>query len=129
ESATRHALARAAAVEIDLIISGVLPSARRRGELSGITASQLQRERMLLRIESEQPRAITAHDRRGGGPLGVKQHVSQEAAQEEAAMAVGPVHHRRHAYRMRYQLIGSIGHSVTKCLPDCRTGRANLVQF
>jgi len=93
KSATRHALARAAAVEIDLVVTRLLSGACRRGELGGITAAQLQRERMLLRIESEQPGAITAHDRGSGDHLSVEQHLRREAAQEEAAMAIGPVHH------------------------------------
>jgi hypothetical protein len=48
---------------------------------------------MLLRVERQQPPALPAQDRSGVDHLGVQQDIGREAAQEEAAMVVGPVHH------------------------------------
>ena len=96
EGAARHALARTAAVEVDLVVAGLLAGARRCRELARLAAAQLQRHRVLFGIERQQSRAVAAHDRRRGDHLAVQQHIGREAAQEVAAMAVGPVHHRGH---------------------------------
>jgi hypothetical protein len=96
ESAARHALARTTAVEVDLVVTGLLAGARGRRQLARRAAAELQRNRMLLRIEREQPRTVPALDRRRRDHLGVEQQVRREAAQEVAAVPVGPVHHRGH---------------------------------
>ena len=94
EAALLHAVGRAADIEIDLVVAEVLADARRFGERRGIAAAELQRDRMLERVEAEQPRAVAAQHRAGGEHLGVDQRAAREQAMEEPAMPVGPFHHR-----------------------------------
>src|SRR2546430_17494862 len=86
EGAARHALARTAAVEVDLVVARLLAGARRRRQLARLAAAELQRDRMLLGIEGQQPRTIAVQDRRRRDHLGVEQHVRRETAQEIAAV-------------------------------------------
>ena len=64
ERAARHAIARATAVEIDLVVAGVFAGARRAGEIVRLAAAELQGDRMLFGIEassrSRSPRRIAA---------------------------------------------------------------------
>ena len=96
EGAAGHALAGAAAVEVDLIVARLFPGTRRGRELTRLAAAELQCEWVLCRVEGQQPCAVATQDRRRGDHLGVQQHIWREAAQEIPAMAVGPVHHRGH---------------------------------
>src|SRR5579862_3857186 len=112
EGTARDAVARAAAVEVDLVESRVLARARSGGEFAGFAAPELQCERMLLRIELEQPRPLTPQDRSCGDHLGVEQHVGGEPAEKIAAMTIGPVHHRsdRDPSVDGRRLCGTFGH-------------------
>ena len=58
EAARLHALGRTAAVEVDLVVAPALAQLRAVRELRGIAAAQLQRERMLGRIEVEMTRDV-----------------------------------------------------------------------
>ena len=57
ERARLHAVGRAADIEVDLVIAEIFADAGRLGELLRIGAAELQRHRMLRRIEAEQPLA------------------------------------------------------------------------
>ena len=111
EAAGLHALGRAAAIEIDLVVAPALAQLRARGELAGIAAAELQRERMLGRIEIEVMRDVAVRERAARDHLGVEPRVRRDQAQEEPAVPVGPVHHRRDAQSMR-QVIHSVDNFV-----------------
>jgi len=49
---------------------------------------------MFAGIISKQPRAIAVNDGAGGQHLGVELRTPRHQAMEDAAMPVGPVHHR-----------------------------------
>src|SRR6185312_5114076 len=98
ECAASDPVTGAPAVEVDLIVSRLLPCYRGNRELLRIATPELQRHRMLLRIERQEAVGIAADDRRGGDHLRIKERPWGEATQEITAVAVGPVHHRRNAY-------------------------------
>ena len=52
-----HTIARATDVQVDLVVAGGRTELRRRGELLGIGAAELERDRMLRGIEAQQPLA------------------------------------------------------------------------
>ena len=95
EAALLHALGRTADVEIDLVVAEIRADPRTVRERSRIGAAELQRHRMLGRIETDQPRAVAAQHRAGGHHLGIDQRAARQQAMEEPAMPVGPLHHRR----------------------------------
>ena len=101
EAARLHALGRAAAIEIDLVVAPALAESRAGGELAGIAAAELQRERMLGRVEIEVVRDVAVRERPARDHLGVEARARRDEAQEEPAVPVGPVHHRRDAEAMR----------------------------
>ena len=94
EAAFLHPVGRTADIEIDLVVAEVLADARRLRERFRIAAAELERHRMLERIEAEQPRAVAAQHRAGGEHFGIDQRPAREQAMEEPAMPVGPFHHR-----------------------------------
>ncbi len=91
-----HALGRAAAIEIDLVVAPALAKPRSVGELPRVAAAELQRDRVLGRIEIEVPRHVAMGERGRGNHLGVEARMRGNQAQEEPAVPVGPVHHRGH---------------------------------
>ena len=102
EAALLHAVGRAADIEVDLVVAEVRADARATAASAArIAAAELQRDRMLGRIEAEQPRAVAAQHRAGGHHLGVEQRAARQQAMEEPAMPVGPFHHRRDAEAAR----------------------------
>ena len=54
----------------------------------------MKRNRMFAGIEAEQPTAIAMNDGAGRQHLRVKPGTPRHQAMEDAAMPVGPVHHR-----------------------------------
>ena len=98
ERAAAHAIARAADIQVDLIVARRRPRARRGGELQRIAAAELQGERVFGRIMFEQAQRPPPHDRGGHDHLGVEQRVRGEQPVHEAAVAVGPIHHRGDAH-------------------------------
>ena len=97
ERAALDALARAAAVEVDLGVAPALAEAGARREVGRVAAAELQRHRLLDRIEVEMAGNVAVQQRAGRHHLGVEAGPRRQQAMEVAAMAVGPVHHRRHA--------------------------------
>ena len=94
ERARLDAVGRAADIEVDLAIAEALADARRLGELFRVGAAELQGERLLLRVEAEQPLAVAMDDGVGHDHLRVEQRMARQLAMEEAAVPVRPVHHR-----------------------------------
>ena len=97
ERAALDALARAAAVEVDLGVAPALAEAGARREVAGVAAAELQRHRLLDRIEVEMARDVAVQQRAGRHHLGVEARARRQQAMEVPAMPVGPVHHRRDA--------------------------------
>jgi hypothetical protein len=94
EAPPLHPVGRTPNVEVDFIVASLSTYARRSGKLAGIGAAKLQRHRMLARIKTQQPHAVTVQHRLGRHHLSVEQRVSRQLAMEHAAMPVRPVHHR-----------------------------------
>ena len=90
-----HTLARAAAVEVDLVVAPASGQTRAVREVVRFTAAQLQRDRMLHRIEVQMPRHVAMQQRTGGHHFGVEARAPGDEAVQDAAATVGPVHHRR----------------------------------
>ena len=74
EAAVLHPVRRTADIEIDLVIAEILADPRGGREIARIGAAELQRDRMLARVEAEQPRAVAMND--GAG----RQHLRVERA-------------------------------------------------
>ncbi len=109
-----HAVARTAEIEIDLVIAERLGNgcACRQGVRVG--AAELQRHRMLGRIETEQTLAVAAQHRAGRDHLGIKQGPPAQQPQEIAAMTVRALHHRRDGEPAVEPLSGRLlGHRAT----------------
>ena len=100
EPALLHAIGGAADIEIDLVVAKLGADARALCERRRVGAAELQRHRMLRRIEAEQARAIAPQHRARGDHLGVDQRTAREQTVEGPAMPVGPLHHRRDAEAM-----------------------------
>jgi len=88
-----HAIGRAADIEVDLVVAELGADASRSGQLRRLVATELQRDRMLVRAEAEQALAIAMQHRAGRDHLAVQARVRRQQAMEIAAMTVGPVHH------------------------------------
>jgi len=89
-----HPIAGAADVEIHLVVTRDLGELRARRQIARHTATQLQRQRMFALVVTQKPRRIAMQQRAGRHHFGVEQGVLGKLAQEEPAVAVGPVHHR-----------------------------------
>ena len=70
------------------------PIARARGQRARVGAAELQRHRMLGRIETQQPCPIAVQHRAGRQHFGVKQRPARQQPMEKPAVPVGPLHHR-----------------------------------
>ncbi|MNZ95583.1 hypothetical protein D3C78_1147430 [compost metagenome] len=92
-----HPVAGAADVEVHLVIAGFLGHPRAGRQLRRHAAAELQGQRMLGLVVAEIALAVAMQQRAGGDHLGVEQSLLRQQAQEEAAVAVGPVHHGRSA--------------------------------
>ena len=101
EASGLHAVGRTADIQIDLVVAEVRADARGAGQLVRITAAELEADRMLLRREAEHALAIAVKHRVRGHHLGVEERALRDQPQEIAAVAVGPLHHRRHAKAVR----------------------------
>ncbi len=88
-----HPITRAADVQVHFIVTGSLSHTRTGGQVGRNTAAQLQREWVLGFVVTQEALVVAVQDRAGGDHLGVEQGVLGEQAQEEPAVAVGPVHH------------------------------------
>ena len=92
-----HPVGRAAGIEVDLAVAELLADACRARQRRRVTAAELQRDWLLGRIETKQPRAIAVQHRAGGQHLGIKQCPPRQEPMQITAMPVGPLHHRRDA--------------------------------
>ena len=101
EAAVLHPVGRAADIEIDLVETEIGADARAVSKRARLAAAELQRQRMLGRIEPQQPRAVAVQHRAGGEHFGIEQCAARQQAMEEPAMPVGPFHHRRNGESMR----------------------------
>ncbi len=88
-------VAGATDVEVDLVVAGLFRQPRAGRQFRRHAAAQLQRQRVLAFVVAEEALAIAVQQRAGSDHLGVEQGVTGQLAQEEAAVAIGPVHHRR----------------------------------
>ena len=96
KSTTLHALGRAAAIEIDLVIPPLFAQLRAMRQVGRLTAAELQCDWMLLGIEHQVTSNIAMDQGAGGHHFGVEQGLARQKAVQIAAMAIRPIHHRRH---------------------------------
>src|SRR5471032_234052 len=94
ERALLHALGRAAAVQVDLVVAPLLAQPGGDGQVGRIAAAQLQGHRMLFVVEAQVALDVAVDQRAGGHHLRVQPGVARDLAVEQTAVAVGPVHHR-----------------------------------
>ena len=117
ETSALHPFGRAAAIEVDLVIAEIGADSRRLSESRRVRAAELQRHRMLGRIEAEQPLARTEHDGVRRHHFGVETRATRQQPVERPAAPVGPVHHRRDG---KAGDIGSHVRPYRRAHPDCR---------
>ncbi len=96
-----HAIGRAADIEVDLVIAVARADLRRFGEALRIAAAELEPDRMLLGREAEHALAIAVEHGLRRHHLGIEEGPPRDQPQEVAAVAVGPLHHRRDTEFMR----------------------------
>jgi hypothetical protein len=89
-----YSVAWATAVKIDLIVMIVASNLARLRQIRRVTATQLQRHRMLCFVHLQMPMGITIDNRTGSHHLGIQHCMLTNQAQEIATVAVSPVHHR-----------------------------------
>ena len=94
KGAALHPLAGAAAVQVDLVIAPLFTQARAVRQISRLTATQLQRHRVFLKVVAQVSRHVTMDQGACGHHLGVQQGTAGQQAVEIAAMSVRPIHHR-----------------------------------
>ena len=83
-----HPITGAADVQVHLGITGLLRQPGALRQFLRIAATQLQRQRLLLRVITEKPLAIAVQYRAGGDHFGVQQGVAADQAGEIAIMPV-----------------------------------------
>jgi hypothetical protein len=91
-----HALGRAAAIEVHLVIPEAFGNARRLGQLLWLAAAELQDNRMLCFIKADQSLAITMDQRIRRHHFRPQQRAFRQAPMKRPAMPVSPVHHGSH---------------------------------
>ena len=94
ETAVLHPIRRTADIEVDFVVAEILADLRCGREIAWARAAELQRDGMFAGIETEQPLAIAVKDGAGRQHLRVKPPAPRHQPVEDAAMPVGPVHHR-----------------------------------
>ena len=100
EGATLHAFARATDIQIDLVVAPFRHQLRATREIVRFAAAELRGHRVLERVEIQMARDIAVQQGARGDHLGVEACGGRDMAQIDAAMPVGPVHHRCHAEPM-----------------------------
>ena len=94
EAGVLHPIRGAADVQVDLVVAPRRAELGRAREIVRIGAAQLQRHRVLGRIEAQEPRRIAVQDGPGRDHLGVQERAPRDQTQKIALVPVGPVHHR-----------------------------------
>jgi hypothetical protein len=105
EGAALHPVARAAAVEVDLVIPPLRAQLRAARQGGRVAATELQGHRMLLGIETQMPLRAAMKNGARVHHLGVQQHMAAQKPVQVAAMAVRPVHHRGHGHSVHAKLL------------------------
>src|SRR5690606_32270580 len=100
EGALLYPLARAAAVQIDLVVAVVRADAGGGREFGRLAAAELQRHRMLGGVEAEYALPVAKQDRLGREHLGIEARTTAQQAMEVPAVPVGEVDHGGDAERM-----------------------------
>ena len=95
KSAALHALAGAAAVQVDFVVAPLLAQPGGLGQISWLTAAQLQRQRVFFDVKAKMARHIAVNQRASGHHLGVQQRVLGQQAVKVATVPICPVHHGR----------------------------------
>ena len=91
-----HAIARAADIQVHLVIAPALGDRRTLGQRLRVTATQLQRQRMLRLVVTEEALAVRIEQQcPGGHHLRVQQRTTAQHAREGAVVTGRPFHHRR----------------------------------
>jgi hypothetical protein len=94
--APKAPLARAADVEVHLVVAVLLDQTRAGGKFLRLAAAELRANRALGLIVAEVALCVAVQQRACGDHLGEEERGRRDLAQEEPAMPVGPVHHRRY---------------------------------
>ncbi len=105
ETAALHPVGGATDIEVDLVIAKIGADARRLGQVLGLRSAELQGDRMLARIETQQALAVAMQHRARGHHLGIDQGPPAQRAVKRPAVPVGPVHKRRHRESVRLKLL------------------------
>ena len=95
EGAALHALAGAAAVEVDLVVAPALADGGAARQIGRLAAAQLQRHRVLAGVHAQVAALATVQQAAGGDHLGVQARLFGQQPVQVAAVLVGPVDHRR----------------------------------
>ncbi len=88
-----HAVAGAAAIEVDLVVAAFGAQGGAAFELAGVATAQLQGHRVFLGAEAEQVLLFAVHDGRRGDHFCIQPHVLRDEARQEPVMPVGAFHH------------------------------------
>jgi hypothetical protein len=102
-----HALGGAAAVQVDLVVAPLLAELGALGQITRVAAAQLQGDGMLDVVEAQMTLGVAIDQRAGVDHLGVEPGVAGDLPVEDAAVAVGPVHHRSNRQTARWRDDGS----------------------
>ena len=100
EGARRHAIRRAAAVQVDLVETGRGAVYGRGGEGIGLGTTELQRDRMFACVVGEKALPVTVYQRLRRYHFGIQHQFVGNEAKEGTEVSVSPVHHRRHTQPM-----------------------------
>ena len=108
-----HPVTGATAVQVDLVVAIGLPLARGPGQQLRIIAAQLQHHAVALLTAAQQMVQIAMRNGLRRHHLGIQPGPPRQQPVKAAAMAVGPVHHRRHRdaeTSRKYESGGGHGH-------------------
>lgn len=100
EGPALDAIGRAAAIQVNLVIAEIGADLRRLCQQRRIVAAELERDRMLDIVETDQPLPVTADHSLRRHHLGIEPGAARHQAMDDPAMPISPVHHRRHGESM-----------------------------
>ena len=98
EGTPLNTFAGATAVDVDLVITPVLPQSGTVRQISGLAATELQGQRMLFDIETQMARHIPVQQGTGSHHLGIEERMPAQQTVKVTTMSVSPVHHRGHGH-------------------------------
>ncbi len=97
EATRLHPVRWTADVHVDLVIAPVRAQTCTLGHLSGVRAAELERHRVLARIEAQKAHLVTVEQGARGHHLGIELGLLGDQTQKAPAMPVGPIQHGRDA--------------------------------